>query len=77
MIDFWIFPLSTIWGAYQNQGFTNFSQNNWHSPLDSANNKCSITTRTKEEGYEIKRLKENLLNILHTNRVQNLKLISR
>ena len=20
MIDFWIFPLSTIWGAYQNQG---------------------------------------------------------
>ena len=45
--------------------------------LDSANNKCSITTRTKEEGYEIKRLKENLLNILHTNRVQNLKLISR
>ena len=21
MIDFWIFPLSTIWGAYQNQGF--------------------------------------------------------
>ena len=22
MIDFWIFPLSTIWGAYQNQDFT-------------------------------------------------------
>ena len=21
MIDFWIFPLSTIWGAYQNAGF--------------------------------------------------------
>ena len=21
MIDFWIFPLSTIWGAYQNQVF--------------------------------------------------------
>lgn len=21
MIDFWVFPLSTIWGAYQNQGF--------------------------------------------------------
>ena len=20
MIDFWIFPLSTIWGAYQNTG---------------------------------------------------------
>ena len=20
MIDFWIFPLSTIWGAYQKQG---------------------------------------------------------
>ena len=22
MIDFWIFPLSTIWGAYQIIGFT-------------------------------------------------------
>ena len=25
MIDFWIFPLSTIWGAYQIQGFAGFS----------------------------------------------------
>lgn len=24
MIDFWIFPLSTIWGAYQIQGFAGF-----------------------------------------------------
>ncbi len=29
--------------------FTNFSQNNQHSRLDVANNKCYITTRTKEE----------------------------
>ena len=28
--------------------FTNSSQKNWHSPLDSANNKCYITARTKE-----------------------------
>ena len=28
--------------------FTKSSQNNQHSPLDSANNKCYITTRTKE-----------------------------
>ena len=26
MIDFWIFPLSTIWGAYQNQGLQKKSQ---------------------------------------------------
>ena len=25
MIDFWIFPLSTIWGAYQNRCFKAFS----------------------------------------------------
>ena len=24
MIDFWIFPLSTIWGAYQGRGFPAF-----------------------------------------------------
>ena len=24
MIDFWIFPLSTIWGAYHLQGFLTF-----------------------------------------------------
>ena len=24
MIDFWIFPLSTIWGAYHFQGFGDF-----------------------------------------------------
>ena len=24
MIDFWIFPLSTIWGAYQIQGLQRF-----------------------------------------------------
>ena len=24
MIDFWIFPLSTIWGAYQNIAFSGF-----------------------------------------------------
>ena len=34
--------------------FTKSSQNNQHSPIDSANNKCYITTRTKEEGYEIR-----------------------
>lgn len=28
--------------------FTKSSQNNYHSPLDSANNKCYITARTKE-----------------------------
>ena len=28
--------------------FTKSSQNNQHSPLDSANNKCYITARTKE-----------------------------
>ena len=26
MIDFWIFPLSTIWGAYQNSRFLAFHQ---------------------------------------------------
>ena len=26
MIDFWIFPLSTIWGAYQNQGLQKKTQ---------------------------------------------------
>ena len=26
MIDFWIFPLSTIWGAYQIQGFEKLHQ---------------------------------------------------
>ena len=25
MIDFWIFPLSTIWRAYQNTGFRHFN----------------------------------------------------
>ena len=24
MIDFWIFPLSTIWGVYQSNGFQCF-----------------------------------------------------
>ena len=28
--------------------FTKSSQKNQHSPIDSANNKCYITTRTKE-----------------------------
>ena len=27
MIDFWIFPLSTIWGAYQIGGLNNFINN--------------------------------------------------
>jgi len=35
--------------------FTKFSQKNWHSPLDSANNRCYITTRTKERGSEKRR----------------------
>ena len=29
--------------------FTDFSQNYWHSPIDSANNACYITCRTKEK----------------------------
>ena len=35
--------------------FTKFSQKNWHSPLDSANNRCYITPRTKERGSEKRR----------------------
>ena len=33
----------------QTVAFTNSSQKYYHSPLDSANNRCYITTRTKEE----------------------------
>lgn len=32
----------------QTVAFTNSSQKYYHSPLDSANNRCYITTRTKE-----------------------------
>ena len=35
MIDFWIFPLSTIWGAYQNTGFRHFNPVPGHTTLSS------------------------------------------
>lgn len=41
MIDFWIFPLSTIWGAYQNQGFPAFS-NNARKEAEQANGRSSL-----------------------------------
>ena len=38
MIDFWIFPLSTIWGAYQNKGIPgqNYDKNIFHLPRHSS-----------------------------------------
>ena len=35
MIDFWIFPLSTIWGAYQTAFFLAFFNISWHPVLPS------------------------------------------
>ena len=35
MIDFWIFQLSTIWGAYQNTGFRHFNPVPGHTTLSS------------------------------------------
>ena len=36
-----------------------------------------VQIEQRKRDKEIRRLKENLLDVLHTNRVQNLKLISR
>ena len=44
------------------EGFTESSQKNQHSPLDSANNKYYITARTKE-GEQIREVPEGIRSI--------------
>ena len=49
MIDFWIFPLSTIWGAYQNQGLQKKSQKISTQCLTVLTKRCNVILQIEQE----------------------------
>ena len=58
MIDFWIFPLSTIWGAYQNQGLQKKSQIISTHHLTVLTIRAILQLEQRKRDKEIRRLKK-------------------
>ena len=49
MIDFWIFPLSTIWGAYHFKGFAKKTQKISTHLLTVLTKRCNVILQIEQE----------------------------